>query len=145
MPLNSWVKSTMAFWVVLFCNWIAALMLDTCTIGTMLSWAFTTSAWTSSPSPPYPSQCWGLRASRTWCDDFGCSRPLISWYYFCSFHTDHGQLRDYGDMQSFSSDKISKNFSIFRAEVNLGSIELQRAATQLEKCWNICLFYQRQS
>ena len=27
----------------------------------------------------------------------------------------------FGDMLSFSSDKISKNFSIFQAEVNLGS------------------------
>ena len=30
------------------------------------------------------------------------------------------------DMQSLSNDKISNSFSIFRAEVNLGSIELQR-------------------
>ena len=30
------------------------------------------------------------------------------------------------DLQSLSSDKISKNFCIFRAEVNKGSSELQR-------------------
>ena len=31
------------------------------------------------------------------------------------------------DMQPLSSDKISNNFSIFQAEVNLGSSELQLA------------------